>query len=83
MSMCYFALFFILTQVAREKDVMIAGHGAFGVENVAPGMCCHRISTYSRQIRTCCEFSAKRIYLVCRRSPSHKEKQGFITLFST
>jgi len=31
---------------------MIAGHGAFGVEN----------------IRTCCEFSAKRIYMVCRRT---------------
>eukprot|EP00913_Durusdinium_trenchii_P033252 g31129.t1 len=37
--------------VARGKTVMIAGHGAFGVEN----------------IRTCCEFSAKKIYLVCRR----------------
>ena len=44
-------------QVARGKDVMIAGHGAFGVEN----------------IRTCCEFSAKRIYLVCRRSLSDRE----------
>ncbi|CAE7320740.1 TNPO1 [Symbiodinium sp. CCMP2456] len=39
-------------QAARGKDVMIAGHGAFGVEN----------------IRTCCEFSAKRIYMVCRRT---------------
>jgi len=33
------------------KDIMIAGHGAFGVEN----------------IRTCCEFSSKKIYMVCRR----------------
>mmetsp|Transcript_35151 Transcript_35151/g.81022 ORF Transcript_35151/g.81022 Transcript_35151/m.81022 type:complete len:618 (-) Transcript_35151:111-1964(-) len=39
-------------QAARGKDVMIAGHGAFGVEN----------------IRTCCEYSAKRIYMVCRRT---------------
>lgn len=38
-------------EVARGKTVMIAGHGAFGVEN----------------IRTCCEFSTKKIYLVCRR----------------
>jgi len=38
-------------EVVSGKDVMIAGHGAFGVENV----------------RTCCEYSAKKIYLVCRR----------------
>jgi len=34
-----------------NEDVIICGHGAFGVENV----------------RTCCEFSARRIYLLCRR----------------
>ncbi|CAJ1360802.1 unnamed protein product [Effrenium voratum] len=38
-------------EVVRGKVVMIAGHGAFGVEN----------------IRTCCEYSAKKIYMVCRR----------------
>ena len=35
----------------RGKSVMIAGHGAFGVEN----------------IRTCCEYSSGQIYMVCRR----------------
>jgi len=33
-------------------DVMVVGHGAFAVENV----------------RTCCEFKCKKIYLVCRRT---------------
>jgi len=33
------------------KPVVIIGHGAFAVENV----------------RTCCEYGAKRIYMVCRR----------------
>lgn len=32
-------------------DVIICGHGAFGAENV----------------RTCCEFSARRIDVLCRR----------------
>lgn len=35
-----------------DKTVVILGHGAFAVENV----------------RTCCEFGAKRIKMVCRRT---------------
>mmetsp|Transcript_21850 Transcript_21850/g.61079 ORF Transcript_21850/g.61079 Transcript_21850/m.61079 type:complete len:622 (+) Transcript_21850:86-1951(+) len=35
----------------RGQNVVIVGHGAFAVENV----------------RTCCEYSAKQIYMVCRR----------------